>query len=705
MQQKKPMATGGQTADRKNIKVDFEKYQSLIIFLFAFLLYANTLGHGFVLDDGLMIKDNKFTLDGISGIGDIFTHDQLGGLAGRDASAIYQGGRYRPLSQVLFAIEVQFFKLNPHYFHWIHVLMYALLCMLVFITLKKIFVNIKAEKWYLSVPFIAALLFAAHPIHTEVAANVKSADELMCMLGAVLSLYFSINFIDRRKYTNLILAFIFLLFAIFSKENAITFIAVIPLTIFIFRKTNLKTYLILLLPLLAAAACYFLVRLSVMVFSAKEVEIKELFHNPFLYANTAERYATVMLTWLKYLLLLLFPHPLTHDYYPKQIPIIGWNDFRAILSVLIYAAVIIYAVLTLKEKSVISYGILFFLITFSVTSNLVINLGLFMNERFMLLPSLGFIVIVAYFFVKGYRYFAAKNAIPLMNILFFGIVIFYSAKTFSRNRAWESDDVLFATDVKTSVNSGRINVIEGSMILADARREKDSTLKKSKYEEALGYINRGLEIYDGNMEGWNNFAEISIYLNNYGDAETALERVLNNDSVNATALNNLFYVAYHYQSEALNSKALRLYEFLNSKKSSAKYFYNIAVILENEGETDSALAVLDQAISVDPDYYDAYNLAAEYYATKKNNYAKSLSYLEKAYKRNDHYTKTIDNLGNIYAMKGDYRQSLAYFEKAVKLDSTDAAIYQNMAISYRSLGNNAKAKECLEKAVRLTKNK
>jgi protein O-mannosyl-transferase len=692
-------------AERKSIQLVLKKYQSFIIFIFSFLLYANTLNYGYVLDDGLMIKENKFTQKGISGIHDIFTHDQLGGAEGREASAIYQGGRYRPLSQVLFALEVQLFKLKPFFGHLVQVLMYSLLCVLIFITLKKIFLNAKTEKWYLSVPFVAAVIYAAHPIHTEVAANIKSGDEIMCMLGAMLSLYFSICYIDRKKITDLVLSFFFFLFGMFSKENAITFIAIVPLTILIFRKTNIKTYLIVILPLLAAAAAYFLVRFSVIGFSAEDVEIKELFHNPFLYATTSERYATIMLTWLKYLILLIFPHPLTHDYYPKQIPIIGWGDFRAIISVVIYAAIITFALISLKKKSLIAYGILFFLITFSVTSNLVFNLGLFMNERLMLLPSLGFIIVFALLFIKAIKIFIDRKTLNWALIGLLCFLVFFIIKTIDRNTAWKSDYVLFTTDVKTSVNSGRCNVIAGSLIVADAREEKDSAVKFTEYDKASEYLERGLEIYDGNIEGWNSLGEVSIYLGNYDRAEEALRKVLELSPLNSTALNNLLYVGQHYQDQLLDKKALDIYDYLISVRPTAAVYCNIAKIMKGSGKVDSAIAILGKAIELQPDYYDAYNQIAEYYGQHKNDYDSALSYLEEAYKRNSHYAPTLENMGIIYGIKADYKQSLFYFQKAVELDSTKASAYTNMARTYKVMGDNVKAQEYFAKAAKYSGNK
>ena len=53
--------------------------QNWLLFAITFILYANTLGHGFVLDDGLVILENAYTKAGLSGIVDILTHDTFHG--------------------------------------------------------------------------------------------------------------------------------------------------------------------------------------------------------------------------------------------------------------------------------------------------------------------------------------------------------------------------------------------------------------------------------------------------------------------------------------------------------------------------------------------------------------------------------------------------------------------------------------------------
>jgi uncharacterized membrane protein YhfC len=65
------------------------------------------------------------------------------------------------------------------------------------------------------------------------------------------------------------------------------------------------------------------------------------------------------------------PHPLTHDYYPKQIPLMEIMDLRVLISMLIYIALIVISIVLFRKKHIISYSIIFFGLTFSVASNLI----------------------------------------------------------------------------------------------------------------------------------------------------------------------------------------------------------------------------------------------------------------------------------------------------------------------------------------------
>ena len=142
--------------------------------IIGFLLFANTLGHQWCLDDYSVIVDNWVTQKGAAGISDHLTHDYRYGYWNS------QGDLYRPLSLILFSLEWSFFGNNPFPGHLINVLLYSFLC---------IFFGMALYKWSRSATFsmIASLLFAVHPVHTEVVANIKSRDELLAMFFLILT--------------------------------------------------------------------------------------------------------------------------------------------------------------------------------------------------------------------------------------------------------------------------------------------------------------------------------------------------------------------------------------------------------------------------------------------------------------------------------------------------------------------------------------
>src|ERR1043166_116053 len=97
----------------------------LLLFLFGFLLYVNTISFQYVLDDKLAITENQFTKKGFAGIKDHLTHEMFTGFFGKQKNLV-EGGRYRPLAMITFAIEWQLFGDNPYISHFINAVLYGL---------------------------------------------------------------------------------------------------------------------------------------------------------------------------------------------------------------------------------------------------------------------------------------------------------------------------------------------------------------------------------------------------------------------------------------------------------------------------------------------------------------------------------------------------------------------------------------------------
>ncbi len=163
---------------------------ALVLFTAAIALYIYSISFDYVLDDQIVLTNNAFTQKGIDGIKDILTKESFVGRFGEQRDLVV-GARYRPLSIVTFALEYEFWGLNSTLSHLINVLLYAFLTLLLYRVLCVFFVKKIATQWYFSLPFIIALLFVVHPVHSEVVANVKGRDELMASIGALAALYYS----------------------------------------------------------------------------------------------------------------------------------------------------------------------------------------------------------------------------------------------------------------------------------------------------------------------------------------------------------------------------------------------------------------------------------------------------------------------------------------------------------------------------------
>ena len=347
------------------------------IFLIGTLLYANTFLHNYTLDDKIAITQNEITKKGFAGIGELLETGYFEGFFGRETKLV-SGGRYRPVSLITFAIEYEFFGEDPHLSHVINAVLYGLTGVLLLWTFLIIIPISDQKRWYFSAPIIATVLFVVHPIHTEIVASIKGRDEILSLLFALGALLMILRYLKESKLIWGVAAGILFFLSLMSKESAITFVVLIPLTVYWFTTHSIKSNLMAMVSIVLATVAYMSLRLSVVDPPTGE-KIYELMNNPFVNASTSERFATISYTLGLYLKLLVFPHPLTHDYYPKQIPIINWSDIRAIIPLVAYLLIMAYAALKFKRGNVITYGILFYLITLSLVSNIVFSIGCHMH--------------------------------------------------------------------------------------------------------------------------------------------------------------------------------------------------------------------------------------------------------------------------------------------------------------------------------------
>ncbi len=623
------------------------------LFAFAFLLYANTLTHGYTLDDAIVITDNEFTMQGIQGIDELLQYDTFRGffkVPGKEK--LVAGGRYRPLTPIMFAIGAEWLGPQPWIGHLGNIVWYGLTCIAVWWLIWVICAPKNdptcSDSRARFIALAAALIFIAHPVHTEVVANIKGRDEIMSLLGAVLAtlcVWYGLR--QKRWYWPLAAGVCFFL-GLLSKENAITWLAVTPLMLWYFGGRTPLQALRLTLPLAVAAIAFLWLRASVLGWSLGEPP-RDLMNNPFIKILSSgqiadltaeERWATIVYTLGQYVRLLVFPHPLTHDYYPRHIPIMYFADGRVIASLVVYLALLWWAIRGLRQKEPTSFGIWYYLLTLSIVSNIAFPVGTNMSERFLFMPSMGYAWVMGWIAWRAAQWRAGGKLHHFWQTywvwgILTGIVLLYSIRTITRNAVWKDNFTLFTTDVAISPQSAKVRNATGGVLIDSALQVKDEARRIQMLREATNHLQIAVRIYP-------------YYKNAY------------------LLLGNAHFYLKEYD------KAIQHYE---------------------------------RALKIDPNYADAQtNLAralrdaGKYYGEQRGDLPQAITYLSRSYQLDPTDAETARLLGVAYGLSGQNDKAIQWFEKALSLQPQSAAIMRDLATAWYHAGNQAKAQQWMQRA-------
>jgi len=636
------------------------RWPVLVIFLFTIAIYSNTLFNDYALDDLMVCKGNSFTQKGLAGIRDIFAWDSFTGFWGKEKHLV-AGGRYRPFSLAAFAIEKSLTgEFNPMLSHLINILLYALTGILVFIILKNLIRPPNGQPWYLGFPFLAAMLFIAHPVHTEVVANIKGRDEILALLFSLFTLQLTLLYLEKRKTGLLVLANLSFFCGLLSKENAIMFVIIVPLTIYFFKKVPLKKNLTLAIPLFITALIFVFIRFLVLGQIVSTEIPRELLNNPFLEATAGQKFGTILYTLGLYIKLLFFPHPLTHDYYPYHIPLVAFNDPRAIIPALLYAGLLAYAFYHFRSKSPVIYGILFYTLTLVIVSNLLFPVGTFMNERFIYMPSLGFVIVITYLIATKLPSLSKNGAMVRRTVLtvFIAAFLLCSVKTFTRNKVWKDDFTLFSTDVKVSENSIKCNTSAGGDYLKKATGETDSIQKLEDYKFSWIYLSKAVRLAPNSINALILYGNIqAMYHKDYKAAIGQYFKVLSLDPEDKTSYNNTIRVLANMDNQTEFRYKINTYLTLSHMPpANSEIFSNLGRLYGRyAANLDSAALCLETAIRISPKEINAYK-----------------------------------DLGIIYSMMRDFPRAVEVFRIASSLDPSDAQVKQNLDLTIRIMHGEKK---------------
>jgi protein O-mannosyl-transferase len=439
----------------------------------------------------------------------ILTSDSYAHLYERmDRPVELSGGRYRPLSLITFALEHELFGNVPLVAHLGNVLLYGLTLPILFLLLVKWLPDRPRWAW------VAVILFAVHPIHTEVVANVKSRDEILSLLLLLASLLFLWRAFEirRRKFSSadlerprpwvsMTLSGACALLALLSKEYAVSLLLLAPAMLFVFAKTPLRVSVRFAWPIVVAVAAYLWLRISAV--GLHRVEAVDLLNDPYLLATPAQTWATKLFVLLQYLRLLIWPHPLSADYSYRHFAYRDFQDPLVWVAVVALIAGIGFAWRGVRRRHWAGFAALFFLVHLLLISNFIVEIGATMGERLVYHASIGFAMLLS-----GILTWAGSSSVsredgsrpPLSrlavgsNALLGAIVAAGVYLTLLRVPDWKNDVTLFTHDVEVVPESARANANAGRGFLLLSDESTETARKEALLERAEVHLKKAIEI-------------------------------------------------------------------------------------------------------------------------------------------------------------------------------------------------------------------
>ena len=513
--------------------------QAALVFVVSFLAYANSIWNGFVYDDVTIILENLWIRDP-ENIPAFFT-TEIWAFSGQT-----QSNFYRPIPLLISTLVYHLFTLNPMGYHLTYVLLNSVASVLFLFVSHELFKRggpggaADALPW---LPLLAALLFAVHPIHTEVAAW-NGSTEMTLTIFTFLCLLSHIG--GRRS-----LAILFFTLAAFTKETAMIIPVILLASDYAFERKRFFTggiravrlLAVRYLPYVAVATAYMLIRANAIGGFAPVNQHPEL-TAPLLTLN-------IFVLFSEYMVKLAAPVNLTPAYYFDAVT--SFLGPKALFAYTVAAAYMAALFISARRGPLVFFS----LVIIAVPLLPVFYIPAFgehvFAERYLYMPSAGFIIIVLLALTKlaGLLRPETLRRAPIIAVpALIAVAVLFTA-TVLRNPVWKDELSLWTDTVEKSPGSSIAQNNMGRAIFLDGR-----------LDEAVPYYVEALRI------------------NRY----------------NTSARNNLGY--YYFKKRMFNEAAEEFRTIIEINPFFSDAYYNLGLTYGEMGRTVEAYAMIQKAMTI-----------------------------------------------------------------------------------------------------------
>jgi tetratricopeptide (TPR) repeat protein len=531
----------------------------------AMLVYGDSLENQFTQDDELYVVHNeRVSSPSIRGLFEPIKVTNL----------------FRPVTFSTFALNWAAGGAQPFGYHLVNLLLHAAVTLLLYLLLEAL---LEPRPQARTVAFVAALLFAVHPIHAEAVASVVGRSELLA--GGFLLAAWLLHLRDRQ-----ISALICFLLALLSKESAVVFLPLALIGDYARGKMKpLGRYgWITGLTVLYLGALW---RIAGGRFGQNYIPVLD---NPLVLLPANLRILNALRVAWKYVGLQVYPATLSCDYSYDAITL--YSNWQHTIPPAVAAAFLlalwVWALRTKRSGWALAGAI--YLGGFAVTANVLIPTGTIMGERLAYLPSAGFCLLVALMWIRLENY---NRNVAWGVFIILGAAL--AVRTVVRNRDWRDDFTLYSAGVRAVPGSAKMHEALAVQYMVRDQRET-----------AHNEFETSLRIYPDYTEALESYGILEARMGHDQESLRLLEKAMSNSqrgSMNYDfAMVNL---AAQLMKLEKNDEALKLLnQDISESPGFARAWSNRAVLRYKLGEVESARADAQTALRLDPTNTQALNL-------------------------------------------------------------------------------------------------
>lgn len=561
----------------------------LPVFLIVYLIIASNIFTGFFIWD-----DKEFLLDPI--------------VRGSDWLSILTGSHYslfHPLTTTFAKLNYLIHANNPVILHWENLLLHCINSLLVFQILKKL--NFHG--------YLGFIAFLFHPLSSEVAFWITSIKDLIFCFFGLLSILMYLRYLrDTKKNRYLYLSFIAVILALLSKVQAVFLpLILLGLDYYIKRSITLKDVLGKLIPILLGLG---LIWINIR-FRESESELISLSETSIL-----DRIALSSKVFFDYTVSVLFPLKQS-IFYPFETTT-GPSPLY-----LVFPIIYFFTIIFLLTKGNIHFGTVMILFATSLLPVLqIIPIGeSIRNDRYTYFSIFALALLLEICYRKSTEYSKALRNFTLLILSIYLAGIFYLNT--DRAKIWSKPKQVFLSSIENYPDSEILLNTTGVIFLKE--NDKSNALKyfnkaiQSDPTYAQAYYNKGLlfEKYDSVSSAIQEYKKALDIHKEYPEAMFRLANLYylrsENDSAHSLVLNLVKLAPRNaqgwdllgkteHQSGNFEQAILAYQKAISIDKDNVLYLYNLAVSLGMTGQYHKAIQILNNCITLDTSFHDAYYL-------------------------------------------------------------------------------------------------